>query len=241
MVSRLLKIAIFVAILAVLVFFLSQEEYQRPIKRAWRDVQKSEGWKSIKKTWDKGYKKTQQLITKIQQGKLSEDMGTFIDQASQSHLGVGLADLEMYLQKMDSGRAGTILFVAWLVIGYIFYSMTSTGSAVFVMAVTLLVHSVYGQTWCLYQLCILVGLGMYFISLIANNAVLAAFVVFIIYVFTTLFFFMGSRRGDIYILEEKMDGIHYRTSMVEQRVSRMDKKLDKWMKKKKNQSSSGDE
>lgn len=82
---------------------------------------------------------------------------------------------------------------------------------------------------------------MYFISLIANNAVLATFVVFIIYVFTTLIFFMGSHRGDLYTLEEKMDGIHYRTSMVEQRVSRMDKKLDKWMKKKKNQSSSGDE
>lgn len=240
MVARLFKFAIVVALVAILVFFLTQEPYQRPFKQAWRDVQRSDGWKTLKKTWEKSYKKTQQLFLKAQQGKLSEDIEAFLEAASQSYLGIGLAELQGYLQKINPSTGGLILFTIWLVLGYLFYVSTSPWTTFFVMAISLLLHSVYGQTWCLYQLCVTAGLLLYFVSLVANNVVLAVMVVLVIYAVTTLSFFLSSSGGNLYILEQKIDHIGHRTSIIEQNIASIDRKLER-IRRKKNRSSSGDE
>lgn len=68
-----------------------------------------------------------------------------------------VADLQGHLKGLDSGTAGTILLTVWLLLGYFLYKVTSTGTSFFVMSILLLAHSIYGQTWCLYQLCIVAG------------------------------------------------------------------------------------
>lgn len=81
---------------------------------------------------------------------------------------------------------------------------------------------------------------MYFVSLVANNVVLAVMVVLVIYAVTTLSFFLSSSGGNLYILEQKIDHIGHRTSIIEQNIASIDRKLER-IRRKKNRSSSGDE
>ncbi|PIK60289.1 hypothetical protein BSL78_02785 [Apostichopus japonicus] len=127
MVARIFKYAILIALVAILIYFLTQEENQNAMRDALQDVTRTDAWKTFKKTWQKSYKKTQQLFTNAQNGKLSVEIGTSLDASSRSFLGVGLADLQGHLKSLDSGTAGTILLTVWLLLGYFLYKVTSTG------------------------------------------------------------------------------------------------------------------
>ncbi|XP_072034983.1 uncharacterized protein [Amphiura filiformis] len=198
------------------------------VKETWDDFTKSDMVRKAQKSWKRAGEKSQSFFGKVANGQLSDDIAQYIDNTLYKLFNVRVGDLSKKGKEIDSTTLAGFLLVVWFIFGYLSYHMMSLGSCLFVMSITLVLHALYGPIWCLTQLVVLIGLCMYLCSLVANNIVIASMTIITIYIGYRVFgLFRRSMRATVADVDEKLLHLHYRQNLVEDKLDKIDDKIDK--------------
>lgn len=213
------------SILMGMTLFLVWNNYQATgsisegINKSWRDVSNAEVVKEAQKAWGKSTRQSSLTLKKIKDGRLMQDAVKYVDRFSMAIFHAKTPELLAELQKYEKTFLDAALLMVWLMTGYLGIRYLSSGLTLFVMATSLLVHSLYGPAWCMYELFVFVGLLGFIISVITNNAVFTAFLLSAFYMVYALWRFVGPSDGN------RMDRIEGRISHIQHELNDLGKQL----------------
>ncbi|XP_022089644.1 uncharacterized protein LOC110978725 [Acanthaster planci] len=217
------------ALFIFLIFMsLCTQKAETSVSDTWESLKNSDAVQQARKEWSRARTKTQSFINKVSNGKLAEDITTYIDNTLMKLFSIRVSELQKTLKKAQQTWLGPALMGLWLLLGYVTLKLTSCTTFLVVMSTTVLIHSIYGSVVVFTQVVVFIGLCMYIASLIANNVVLCAVTILTFYVSYSVFGVCRRpySQGVLYDLEDRVTDLSQRTAGMESKMVGLEQKID---------------